>query len=96
MICADFDTFLLAIIPPSPSIYHPNVSWCALPTRNIVLLSITEPTADAVDEMTPNQAHESSPWCGDDTYPLGLGVLKHMPWYGPKLLGAMVDTKHVK
>jgi hypothetical protein len=25
------------------------------------LLSIMEPTADDVDEMTPNQAHESSP-----------------------------------
>ena len=60
MICADFDTFLLAITPPSPSIYPPNVSWCALPTRNIFLLSITEPTADAVEEMTPNQAHVSS------------------------------------
>jgi hypothetical protein len=30
MIYANFVTFLFAIIPPSPSIYPQNVSWCAL------------------------------------------------------------------
>ena len=75
MICADFDTFLLAIIPPSPSIHPPNISWCALPTLNIFLLSITEPTADAVDEMAPNQAHESSPIAH------GVGITPmHLVW----------------
>ena len=61
MLFANFGTFILALTPPSPSIYPPNVSWCALPTHNIFLLSITEPTSDAVEEMTPNQAHMSSP-----------------------------------
>jgi hypothetical protein len=95
LIQASFDTFLLAIIPPSPSIYPPNVSWCALPTRDIVLLSITAPTADAVDEMTPNQAHESSPmvwgwrlctWFGRPQATChGMGQSRSAPWLTPNM-----------
>jgi len=78
MICADFDTFLLALPPPisMKGTYPPHISWCALPTHNIFLLFITEPTADAVEEMTPNQDMRHHLWFGDVAFALGLSALK--------------------
>ena len=61
---------------------------------NIFLLSVSIISSRAVEEMTPNQARmRNCPWCGDDAYALGLGVLVPQGTVGAKAACLMVDTK---
>ena len=41
-------------------------------------------TARAVVQGHPNQATRLCPWCGDDTYALGWGILKTQAMVGAK------------
>ena len=52
---------------------------------NIFLLSVSIVPTRAVEGITPNQARmRNRPWCGDDAYALGLGVLVPQGTVGAK------------
>jgi hypothetical protein len=90
MFCADFGTFILALTPPSLSIYPPNVWCCTVQTHKVFSPSITELTMSDVEGILPNQAQMSSPmvwgwhlctwlWCPQAT-DHGRGQSRLAPW----------------
>ena len=64
---------------------------------NIFLLSVSIVPTCAVEGMTPNQARmRNRPWCRDNAYALGLGVLVPQGMVGAKAARRHGQHQNVK
>ena len=82
MFCANFGTFIIALTPPSQPIQPPNICNCVFPTGNTFcpLVQCQLLVRWWEDAQTKRKRHH--PWCGDDAYALGWGVLASQAMVG--------------
>ena len=84
ILSANFGTFILALNPPSSSIYPPHIYYCALQARNIVCPQLRSQLLVLWREWYQTKHTHHRPWCGDGVDALGLGILKPHAMVGAK------------